>query len=180
MKKILMTLVAVAMATTMNAQWFVGGSLGFGSSKVAGGSSESTFKIVPEVGYNLNDKWAFGVSLGYQKGACDFGNFNFTQGTQEVFTVTPYARYSFLKWERLTVFCDGGFGVASVKDQGTGFQIGLKPGFAIKASDKISFVAHIGALGFETFSPKGGGSSSNNFGLNVNGVANTFGIYYNF
>jgi len=180
MKKIMMTLVAIAMATTMNAQWYVGGSVGFGSAKVGGGDSESTYKILPEVGYSFNDKWSVGVALGYQKGAASFGNYNFTQGTQEIFSVNPYARYTFFNADRLSIFCDGGIGFASIKDTGTGFQVGLRPGLAFKASDKISLVAHIGFVGFETFSPKGGGDSSNAFGLNLDGVASSFGIYYNF
>ena len=74
MKKLLMTLVAsVAIAVSANAQVFVGGSVGFGSVKVAGGDSEVTYKIVPEVGYNFNKNWAIGLKIGYQKGACNSG-----------------------------------------------------------------------------------------------------------
>ncbi|MCR4583876.1 MAG: porin family protein [Prevotella sp.] len=183
MKKILMTLVAVAMATTMNAQWYVGGSVGFGSVKVAGGSSESTYKVIPEVGYNINDNWAVGVALGYQKGTCSFGNslLDFTNfNTAEVFAVSPYARYTFVNSDLVNVFIDGALDFGSIKDAGTTFQVGLRPGIALKASDKISLVAHIGFVGFNTFSPKGDGKSSNAFGLSLDNSTASFGVYYNF
>ena len=179
MKKILMTMVAVFAAMNMNAQVYVGGSVGFGSAKVGGGESESTYKIVPEIGYNLNDQWAIGASLGYQKGACNFGSFDFAPGDTEIFTVNPYARYTFLNSDMVNVFVDGGLGFASIKDGGSLFQVGLRPGIALKANDKISFVAHIGFVGFETASPKHG-DSSNAFGLNLDGNNIMFGVYYNF
>jgi opacity protein-like surface antigen len=179
MKKILMTMVAVFAAMNMNAQVYVGGSVGFGSVKSGSHSSESTYKIVPEIGYNLNDQWAIGVGLGYQKGNCDFGNLDFAFNTQEIFTVSPYARYTFINSNLVNVFVDGGLGFASVKDGGSFFQAGVRPGIALKASDKISLVAHVGFVGFETFSPKNG-DSSNAFGLNLDGNNILFGVYYNF
>ena len=180
MKKILMTIVAVFAAMNMNAQVYVGGSVGFGSAKMGSGDSESTYKIVPEIGYNLNDEWAIGVALGYQKGTCNFGEFDFNPGKTEVFMVNPYARYTFLESDMVNVFFDGGLGFASYKDLGSAFQVGIRPGIALKASDKISLVAHVGFVGFETYSPKGDGDSSNAFGLNLDGNNITFGVYYNF
>ena len=180
MKKILMTMVAVFAAMNMNAQVYVGGSVGFGSAKLGGGESESTYKIVPEIGYNLNDQWAIGVGLGYQKGSCNFGKFDFNPGKAEMFVINPYARYTFINSNMVNVFIDGGLGFASYKDAGSAFQAGLYPGIALKASDKISLVAHLGFVGFETYSPKGDGDSSNAFGLNLDGNNILFGLYYNF
>ena len=180
MKKIMMTLAAVAMAATMNAQVYVGGSLGFGS--VKHGDSESTYKIIPEIGYNLNDQWAVGVKVGYQKGDASFGNGekSISQDvTTETFSVSPYARYTFLNTDMVNLFVDGGVDFQSVKDHGTVFGVGLRPGVALKASDKVSFVAHFGFVGYENFSPKGDGDSSNAFGLDLSNNV-SFGIYYNF
>lgn len=175
-----MTIVAVFAAMNMNAQVYVGGSVGFGSVKAGSGDSESTYKILPEIGYNLNDEWAIGVALGYQKGLCDFGNFDFVASKAEVFTINPYARYTFLNSNMVNVFIDGGLGFSSIKDGGSYFQAGLRPGIALKANDKISLVAHVGFVGFETYSPKGDGDSSNAFGLNVDNSNILFGVYYNF
>ena len=115
MKKLLMTLVAsVAIAVSANAQVFVGGSVGFGSVKVAGNDSEVTYKIVPEVGYNFNKNWAIGLKIGYQKGACNLVDENIAQDVNtKVFTVAPYGRYTFVHSKYVNVFIDLGLGFAS-------------------------------------------------------------------
>ena len=180
MKKVFMTMVAAMVAMTMNAQIYVGGSVGFGSAKLGGGDSESTYKIVPEVGYNLNEQWAIGVMVGYQKGSCDFGNLDFNPGKTEVFAVNPYVRYTFFESDMVNLFLDGGIGFASYKDAGSAFQVGIRPGIALKPCEEISLVAHLGFGGFETYSPKGDGDSSNAFGINFDNSNIMLGVYYNF
>jgi len=182
MKKFLLTLLVAVAATTANAQWYVGGSVGIGSVKVKGGDSESTYKILPEVGYNLSDSWAVGVALGYMKGAASFGNglLDFDQNVKtKAFAVSPYARYTFLKSNLLNVFVDGSVGFASYKDYGNNFEIGLRPGVALNLNKSVSLVAHFGFVGYNTFSPKGEGKSSNSFGLDWSGATSTFGVYFN-
>ena len=77
------------------------------------------------------------------------------------------------------LFIDGGISFGSVKDSGTIFSMGLRPGIAISLTEEVSFVAHIGFLGFENFSPKGEGKSGTNFGLDFSNSC-SFGVYYNF
>ena len=182
MKKLLMTLVAsVAIAVSANAQVFVGGSVGFGSVKVAGNDSEVTYKIVPEVGYNFNKNWAIGLKIGYQKGACNLVDEEIAQDVnKKVFTVAPYGRYTFVHSKYVNVFIDLGLGFASYIDKGTQFDLGVTPGVAVNLSDKLSFVSHIGFAGFKTFSPKGDGKSSSKFGVDLDQNNLTFGLYYNF
>ena len=148
--------------------------------KQGGGDSEFVFKILPELGYQLNDQWAVGATLGYQKGAVDIGSANFNQNvTTEVFTISPYARYFAFDWDQVSLFFDGGLSFGSYKDMGTYFGLGVSPGVAVKLTDEISFVTHIGFLGFENFSPDGGGKSSSIFGLDFKNSC-SFGVYYNF
>lgn len=181
MKKIFMTVVAAAMAVSMNAQGYFGGSIGVASVKLGGSDAETTYKFVPEVGYNLNDDWAIGVALGYQKGACDLLIGTYAQDVEtEIFMVNPYVRYTALKTKYVNVFVDGGVGFGSVKDYGTAFNIGLRPGVSVGFNDKIGFVAHFGFVGFDSFSPKGDGDSSNMVGVDLNGNNITFGLYFNF
>ena len=178
-----MTMAALMAATAMNAQVFIGGSIGFGSVKIGGADSETTYKVVPEIGYCFNEHWAIGIALGYQKGECSIKPdvSNYTQNVEtEVFGVQPYARYTFTDWDMVNIFCDLGIGFASYKDLGTDFSVGLRPGASLALNDKLSFVTHIGFLGFETFSPKGDGKSSNAFGLDIDNSNLTFGLYYNF
>jgi hypothetical protein len=79
----------------------------------------------------------------------------------------------------VTVFFDGGIRFASVVDQGTRFGLGVEPGVAVTLTDHITFVTHLGYVGFDTFSPKGGGGSSTRFGVDFSNNC-SFGVYYNF
>ena len=111
MKKFLMTIAAAFVAVSMNAQVYVGGSLNFSamsSQKLAGDQSETVFKILPEIGYNLNEEWAIGTVIGYEnnkwEGVADanstahFGNFIAgNTNSESAFTFNPYVRYTFLK-----------------------------------------------------------------------------------
>lgn len=177
MKKNLLLAVVLFASLNASAQWYVGGSVGFGSVKPAGGDSEAVFSILPEIGYNLNDQWAAGAIIGYHKGD-GIASTNL-QNLVEEFIINPYARYSAIKWDPVTVFFDGSILFASVIDRGTRFGLGVKPGISVSLTDHISFVTHLGFVGFDTFSPKGGGGSSTTFGVDFRNNC-TFGVYYNF
>lgn len=174
MKKIMMTLAAAMMAVTMNAQVFVGGELGFSSSKNGAGDRQTAFRILPEIGYSFNDEWAVGVSLGYNKGTADMQNYSYGNVDDKGFVVSPYARYNFINGKLVSLFVDGGVELAFPKDGDTYFGIGLKPGVALKLGDNMSFVTHIGFVGYK----KQG--DANKFGLDVDQNNLTFGLYYNF
>ncbi|MBO5579842.1 MAG: porin family protein [Prevotella sp.] len=176
MKKILMTLVAVAMATTMNAQWYVGGTVGYNYTKDKNTDVKSnTFVITPELGYNLNEKWAVGMKIGYAYNKVDDAKSN-------EFVVNPYARYTFVKLDKVNFFVDGGFEYNYVKvdgDSANGFGISFKPGVAVNLNEKISFVAHVGNFGWSSAKAKNAKSvQSVDLGLNLTSV--DFGLYYNF
>ena len=181
MKKVMMTLVAAMITVAASAQVYVGGSLGIGSVKLGANDAKTSFKIVPEIGYNINDEWAVGLAIGYQEGECKLGKADYLQETEmKLFGVNPYVRNTFLRTKYVNVFVDGGLTYQTIKDFGSDFQIGLKPGVAVNFNDKLSFVAHIGFIGYETFSPKGDGKSSNTVGVDLDGNNITFGLYWNF
>lgn len=180
MKK-LFSLIAVAfVAMSVNAQVYVGGSLGidaWSSQKNAGDRSETTFIILPEVGYNLNDEWAVGTVIGYVS-----DKWNHINGISEsAFTFNPYARYTYLKAGKVSLFVDGGveFTTASKADWND-LAIGLKPGLAVSLSDNISFVSHLGFIGYDVLNPDGDDNNTSKFGLDLNGNNLTFGLYFNF
>ncbi len=171
-----MTLVAVAMATTMNAQWYVGGTVGYNYTKDKNTDVKSnTFVITPELGYNLNEKWAVGMKIGYAYNKVDDAKSN-------EFVVNPYARYTFVKLDKVNFFVDGGFEYNYVKvedDSANGFGISFKPGVAVNLNDKVSFVAHVGNFGWSSAKAKNAKSvQSVDLGLNLASV--DFGLYYNF
>ena len=130
-------------AMTASAQVYVGGQIGFTSSSVkivSDGESISgtSFKILPEVGYKLNDKWAVGIQIGYSQGITSFGTFDvndlrsltntavgaafdvvgdskLTDVTLNSFRVAPYARFTFLKAGNFDFFLEGGVAYTNIK-----------------------------------------------------------------
>lgn len=179
MKKIFMTLAAVCFAATMNAQVYVGGSLSvnaWSSQKNAGDRSETTFKIMPEIGYNINDAWAIGTVIGYES-----DKWTGVQNLSEsAFKIAPYARYTFAKSGKVNFFVDGGFGYTTAKDADwNSFEVGLKPGLSVALSDKVSFVSHIGFLGYYVLNPDGDKNNVSKFGLDLDSSNLSFGLYFN-
>ncbi len=175
-----MTLVAAFAAVGMNAQVYIGGSLAFeawSSQKLAGDKSETVFKILPEIGYNINDEWAVGTVIGYES-----DKFNGVEGLSEnAFTIAPYARYTFSKLGKVNFFVDGGFSFKSAsKADWTEVSVGFAPGLAVNLSDNLSFVSHIGFIGWSQLNPDGDDNNISKFGLSLDATDITFGLYYSF
>jgi hypothetical protein len=192
MKKILMTMVAAFAALSMNAQVYVGGSVAFAaesSQKLAGDRSETIFKLMPEIGYNLNDEWAIGAVIGFRSNKWDgvdqgsnaFAS-NMGSGVSETaFTFNPYARYTFLNAGKVNLFVDGGVDFTTYsKTDATKLGVGFKPGLAVSLTDNLSFVSHVGFIGWNSFNPDGDDNNTNAFGLDLHGENLSFGLYYNF
>lgn len=175
MKKILVFLFVVMATLSMNAQVYLGGTLGISHAKFEDNKSTS-FKIMPEIGYNLSDQWAVGATLGYQKGDLSFAGETF--GDAKVFQFAPYARFTFFKSDFINLFVDGTVGYANLKVDGfdsvNGLEVGLKPGLAINLSKNFSIIAKYGFLGYQKL------EDYKEFGLNLDGNALSFGFYYNF
>ncbi len=179
MKKILMTIAAAFVATTMSAQIYVGGGIGF-QSKSYDGNSTTSFGITPEVGYTLDENSAIGIGLGFNQSGKD-------NTKQTVISVNPYYRYKFLKTESVSLFVDGTFSFANQKGDGAldkdyklnAWSIGVRPGVAVALNDKLSFVSTMGFLGYQSSKPDGG-KATNTFGFDFNSLNLNFGLYYNF
>lgn len=180
MKKIFMALAAAFMAVSVNAQVFVGGELGinaFSSQENAGDRSETTFKILPEIGYSFNDEWAVGTVIGYENNKWDG-----VEGVSEsAWIFAPYARYTFAKTGKVSFFVDGGIDLEFASDKDwTGLGLGLKPGLAVNLTDNISFVSHLGFIGWQQYNPEGDKNSTNKTGVDLSTNTLTFGLYFNF
>jgi len=185
MKKVLMTLVAAFAAVSMNAQVYIGGSFAFeawSSQKNAGDKSETVFKLMPEIGYNLNDEWAIGTVIGYQSNKFSGVSFdNVNVPSESAFSISPYARYTFTKLGKVKLFVDGGVGFTSAsKADWTELSVGFMPGLAVNLSDNLSFVSHIGFIGYDLLNPDGDDNNVSKFGLSLDGSNVSFGLYYNF
>ena len=184
MKKIMMTLAAVCVAATMSAQVYVGGGVGFQTTS-QDGNSETFFKLVPEIGYNLDENWAVGIAVGYgeHKTTLKSGNLK-TTAKVKAFEIAPYARYTFAKFDKVNLFVDGTVDYLhtdNAGDKNNTFSIGLKPGVAVNLNDKLSFVAHAGFLGYQNSKDDyEGAKAANTFGFDLDGSNLSFGVYYNF
>ena len=109
MKKVLMTLAVAFIALQQNAQVYVGGNVGIASSKIGDADAVTTYKVLPEIGYNINQNWAIGTTAGWGKGN-PVKIEDEPQKTQNYFTVEPYVRYTFVRSKYINAFVDGGFG----------------------------------------------------------------------
>jgi hypothetical protein len=101
----------------------------------------------------------------------------------KTFQISPYVRYTFVKFDKVNLFVDGSVGYKHENYAGTKtntFGFGLKPGVAVNLNDKLSFVAHACFLGYENEKVKGDDNSTNTFGFNLDGNSLSFGVYYNF
>ena len=187
MKKIMMTLVAVAMATTMNAQVYLGGTLGV-KSMSCDGTSATEFSIKPEVGYTLSDKFAVGMTIGYSTSNMAYENGAWSgklDKSVNTFMVSPYVRYTFAKLDKVNFFCDGLVEYSNINNgyyKTNGFAIGFQPGVAVNLNEKISFVAKLGQLTYATAKADlEGAKAVNEFNFNLSSLAAlNFGLYYNF
>ncbi len=189
----MMTLVAAAMATTMNAQWYIGGGLGVGFDKTATPTTAvinnlpvtveqtvktTTFSILPEIGYNINENWAIAGKIavgGESRYKEEHGAL--VEKSVTTFTVSPYARYTFAQIDDLSFFVDGGIHFTSYgKDNGSSFGIGIQPGLAYKVADGVTLAAKFGYFGWKTYDKEAG--NKDQCGLGIDGNNLEFGIYF--
>ena len=179
MKKFLLMAAMSVMSLGASAQdWYTGGQLTFGRTTVQPSGVKSTqVTVLPEIGYNLTDNFAVGSVLGvsYRKSGGE---------EKTVFKVNPYARYSYFKNDRVSLFVDGGvdFGIGRAKGStAVEYGIGLRPGISYNISQKLSLVAHVGFLGYQSGNrPAKHNGAAENWGLDLNSNNLMFGLYYNF
>ncbi|RGV38627.1 outer membrane beta-barrel protein [Bacteroides clarus] len=170
MKKFVILLFVAMAALSAKAQVYVGGTVSLWHNDDV---DATTFTLDPEVGYNLNEKWAVGGILTFSHSKLDEGKYN-------AFGLAPYARYSYYENKVVRLFIDGGLGFSTQKVKGAdavnGFEIGFKPGIAIKLNDKFSVLAKCGFLGYrDDYMNAGSG-----YGFNLKSEDLSFGFHYEF
>ncbi len=192
MKKIfaIVALAMAAIAGTAQAEdkgLYVGGSIGFehNDKKASFTDSYNQFIIAPEVGYNFNSKWAFGGVVSF-----DYKNFFRADDTYScVFSIEPYARFSYFRQGILQLFVDGGFGIGIGAGEVNGddtdtlltYSIGFKPGLALNFTKNFSVVAHVGFIGYRgANNPAYDLGYVRNGGIMLSSSNLTLGAYFNF
>lgn len=172
MKKVLMTLfVMFAVVTAYAQEMYIGGGISLWRNHDL---ERTSFSISPDFGYGLNDKWSVGGQL-----ILDVNGGNGTSTT--AFALAPYARFSYYENNIVRLFLDMGFGVSINKtknmDADAGFELGVKPGIAVKLNDNFSFISKIGFAGFRQDYR---GMNNSGFGVDVDGENISIGIEYSF
>ena len=181
-----------------NAQVYVGGGINFSSSKPAyvkvDGVSEpdatTKFGILPEVGYKLDDKLSVGIALGYEHSK---------QGDVKTngFSIAPYARYTFVKWNNIGLFGEAQFAYSNKKEtesvdmgdgktmdvdkKSNGWSLGVRPGISIDLNEKLTFITKFGWLGYKSEKPSDakGQKASSDFGFDVDATNLQFSLLFN-
>lgn len=163
MKKLFLSLaVALGVFTSAAAQeagqMWAGGTVGLWSSKVKGGDSQLSFKVMPELGYNVTENVAVGIVLGAAHTHGETLNFDgnalTAKGSVNAYTVNPFLRYTFVKGDIGSIFFDGGVGYTWAKgcaggSKANALEIGLRPGIALNVSSRVALISKFGFLGYQ-------------------------------
>jgi hypothetical protein len=173
MKKIFTSMALVLVATAMSAQVYVGGGMNAWRDH---DNNKTTAGISPEMGYQLNEKWAVGVALEYEYA-------HTSNADVHKVAANPYMRYTAMKMGPVSLFadCTGGVAVNKVNGGGsdTGWQIGIKPGVMVTLTPRLTFLAHTGFLGYRDADDYGY-FGDNGFGLQMSSSDLRFGLLWNF
>lgn len=176
MRKLFLLVVIVMATITASAQEgiYLGGGISLWRNNDV---DKTSFSITPDVGYNLSEKWAVGVELAYTHKGYDEDY----KVSTNAFALAPYARYSFYENKIVRLFLDMGFGFSTYKakhaDSVNGFEIGVKPGLAVKLNDNFSFITKVGFAGYRDDYYRG---EENGFGVGLETENISIGIEYEF
>lgn len=171
MKKLLLVVAVMLAALSAQAQeMYLGGGISLWRNTDA---DKTNFSISPDFGYNLNGKWAVGGELSYSHEGGSISS--------NAFALAPYARYSFYENKIVRLFLDMGLGFSVYKQKHEssdgGFEIGVKPGMAIKLNNHFSFITKVGFAGYRNDYKNERGEG---FGVNLDGENISIGIDYEF
>ena len=114
MKKVFLLMAVAMFSIAASAQYYVGGSFGFGNGKESfdenGRDDEkvTSFSIAPEFGYSISDKTDVGIAVGFYYSKFDgveSGNFIEIDGAEKATTwgIAPYVRYSLIEFGKFAV-----------------------------------------------------------------------------
>ena len=151
MKKMFLMCMMAVMALSAQAQFYVGGSIGLSTQKdkVDGASVNLTqFDFTPEFGFNFNDYWAVGGTLGVSCMAS-------SDLDQTSFNIMPYVRGTYAHTQKVDFFIEGTIGYqfynVSVGGDGenlNGFSLGIRPGILVKLTPKCHLLAKMTLLDY--------------------------------
>ncbi len=227
MKRLAIVFALVFICAQGFAQFYVGGTFGLTSSKVTGAegfgdlsdfsdyedmdyevapdASGSSFKFLPEIGYQLLPNAAVGVSFGYIKGYAAFGSLDITDykallntivstaadvssddgGGISSLRLAPYVRYTLIREGGFEIFADGVLGINSISDKSsdsnlTAIELCVRPGISFAVSNRVKLLAKMGSVGLLHASMKDSDFKVTRFGLDLDGNNMSLGAAYYF
>jgi hypothetical protein len=158
MKSRLFILLAFLACSVLNgkAQVFTGGSF-----RILDNAGSTFIHIAPEIGVNLDEKFALAGSVAY-----------YNLDGSSIVGFSPYVRYTFVKKGLLSLFADGG--VDLFLDDKVYLGVGITPGILVNTNTPVSFFAKYGYLGYSDT------PVNQNSGINLSSSNLIIGFYYNF
>jgi hypothetical protein len=185
MKKVILTmLVAIVGMGFVNAQVYLGGSIGFGmnNSKPKKGDkvSQSAFSFAPEVGYSLNQDLDLGLKLNVLNEKME------DKSKSNSWAIAPYVNYSFVEFGRFGVWGQAELFVGGAKVNGlksTSFGLNIQPVLKYSLSDNFLLTTNLNFLnvGFNQTKFKNTRTDTRfGIGVDANNVANTNDITVGF
>lgn len=192
MKKIMFAAALLVASLSANAQVYIGGGVGLHSitpESVEGAPAPddiTTIKLSPEVGFKLDDKLSLGLAVGY-----DHSKQGDVKNT--TWSLDPYVRYTFAKWNNVGFFGEAGFGYqhsekntkvdeAEVTTGKTNtWYIGVRPGISVDITSHFTFLTKIGWFGYESWKKDTDkAKAGSDFGLDLDASNIQFALLYNF
>lgn len=139
MRRCFILLIVSVLCTVSYAQSYVSGSIGV---QYETESEQLKLSVSPEVGWFLNDKNAVGIEVNYKYEK---------DKERHAVALQPYFRHYFITGN-IGFFVDTTAGVTYTKpkegDDAWGIKAGFVPGVDFQLSEKFSFIAKLGFIGY--------------------------------
>ena len=146
MKKLLFSLFMICCMATVQAQIYVGGSLGLScvNVKVAGESNTAQmYSITPEIGYQINPYFAIGAQVGASY--INLANDAIDDDDMHVFSASPYLRTTFARMNSVSFFADTAVNYTHTETgmhvKSDAWGVALCPGLMVDVKDNFHIVA---------------------------------------
>jgi hypothetical protein len=155
-------LLLFGLTTQLNAQFILGGNIGFNSSTTTDerGGDETEFKtttinVIPRLGYAFGDNWA-GLDVGIMNIKEEASGILDNENTANLISITPFFRHIQKPTDNFGIWIEAQAGAAFGKSQNNGeddekisaFGVGIRPGVIFFIGEHLSFEASFGRLGF--------------------------------
>lgn len=186
----LLVIGSFSLVLSQESSMWIGGGLRF-STVDTDGAGQTIFGFSPEFGYRINESFAVGGNVGFN--SVINKNATGNKQTTNVFSIAPFARYTFASFNRFQVFGQGELPLnfysgknfdGSSMDSYNSVGISLRPGLYYSINEKWGFnMLMPSVLSFVTYS-----NNYTYFGFSVNNgytIQNyifdtTIGFVYNF